>query len=218
MAAPLSSASDSLPAPAVRRLYDRLAPWYDWLTFYEGRAIKRALDLLAPQPGEVVVNVGAGTGRDQHRLARAVAPAGLSFAVDASFEMLLVARQGGGGPWCQADAGNLPLRNSSADRLFSSYILDLLSPAARVRVLHEFHRVLKPAGRLALVSLTEGVTPFSQAVVRLWEALYAVTPIICGGCRPVRLSQAVLEAGLRVVHRETLVDFGVPSEIVLAEA
>jgi len=44
---------------------------------------------------------------------------------------------------------------------------------------------------VALVSLTEGVSVGSRAVVAAWKALYAVSPIATFGCRPLRVAGLV---------------------------
>ena len=205
-----------LSARAVRRLYDRLAPTYDWLTAYEAEAVRRGIELLDLRPGQVALNVGVGTGREHDRIVQAVAPDGLALALDSSPAMLNLARRRAGGQMCQADAAALPLRDGSIDRLFASYLLDLLPSTVLAHVLEEFRRVLSPDGRLVLVSLTEGFTPLSRLVISAWRVLYAISPIMCGGCRPLQLSGLLASAGLQLTHRVTLVQLGVPTEIVAA--
>ncbi len=205
-----------LPTPAIRRLYDRLAPTYDWLTAYEARAVRRGIELLDLRPGLVALNVGAGTGREHQRIIRGVSPGGSALGIDIAFHMLNITRRRTGGIVCQGDAAALPFRDSCADRLFASYLLDLIPTGALGRTLDEFRRVLKPDGRLVVVSLTEGSGPFSRLVIRLWNALYAISPTLCGGCRPLRLSALLVDAGWSCEYRETLVQLGVPAEIVVA--
>jgi hypothetical protein len=68
-----------------------------------------------------------------------------------------------------------------------------------------------------IVSLTEGVNNPSRLVVALWKAVYALSPIVCGGCRPLELSEIVRRTGFREVEREVLVQLGVPSEVIVAQ-
>ena len=74
----------------------------------------------------------------------------------------------------------------------------------------------KPTGRVALVSLTEDRPWPSRAVMGLWKIACRVRPILCGGCRPVRLAGLVFAAGFRQVSREVVPQMGVPSEIIVA--
>ena len=122
-----------------------------------------------------------------------------------------------GVPLCEANAGRLPFTHASFDRLFSTYVLDLISAAQLPSLLTEFHRLLKPGGRLVLVSLTEGVNLPSKILVGLWKMAYAVSPVACGGCRPIQLAGLVGQAGFSQVEREVVVQLGIPSEIIVAQ-
>ena len=83
-------------------------------------------------------------------------------------------------------------------------------------MLSEFHRVLKPNGRLVLVNLSK-----KSADKRTWlERLYLSLPIIAvpylmGGCRPVLMEQPVKDAGFVDVTREFIAHV-IPSEVVTA--
>ena len=207
---------DTISTEAARRLYDRLGARYDWAERFEGRAKVRALDLLDLSGGQRVLDVGVGTGKEHARLVAAVGADGRAVGVDISFTMLDIARTRTGAPVCQADARHLPFVSASFDRLFCSYVLDLIPAGDLPDVLAEFRRVLKPEGRMALVSLTEGVTLPSRLFVAVWKLAYVVSPIACGGCRPLRLSPLVRGAGFTILSREIVVQLGVPSEVVVA--
>ena len=84
-------------------------------------------------------------------------------------------------------------------------------------LLSDFRRMLVPGGRLVLVTLTEGVNRPSRVLIALWKQIYAISPAGCGGCRPLRLTGLVRRAGLRMARREVVVQWGVPSEIIVAE-
>jgi SAM-dependent methyltransferase len=161
------------------------------------------------------LNAGVGTGLDQARLQKVVAP-GFAFGVDLAPAMLELAWARAGSPLCRADARRLPFADASFDRLFSSYLLDLIPAVELPRMLAEFRRVLRPGGRLALVGLTEGADPLSRAVIAAWKLAYRVSPLLCGGCRPLRLAELTRGAGFTIVAREVVVQLGVPSEVLVA--
>jgi len=206
---------DTISAASARRYYDRLGRWHDWAERYEGRARRRALALLAPQAGERILEVGPGTGRDLASIAAAVG-SGAAVGVDLSAEMLRITRARSAAYLIQADARRIPLRDCSIDGAYAAYVLDLIPLADLSRVLMELRRVLRADARLVVVSLTDGVTVTSKVVVAAWRTLYRISPIICGGCRPVHLSQLVTRAGFVVSHREVRVQLGVPSEVICA--
>lgn len=209
--------NETISPEKARRFYDRLGSRYDWADFYEGAAKEAGLAELALEPGLRVLHAGCGTGKDQAWLQAAAAP-GLVVALDLSAVMLGLTHQRTGSPACQASVLHLPLTARSFDRIFAAYLLDLINYRDLPQVLAEFHRVLAPGGRLALVSLTEGCTPASRALVGLWKAIYAVAPVACGGCRPLQLAGLVEAAGFQAVRSRVLVQFGVPSEVLAAVA
>lgn len=85
-------------AHAARRLYDRLAPAYDitaWVFRPLGarRLQHRAVDLLNLYSGDIVVDLGCGTGVNLPVLAKAVGEHGQVVGVDLSSGMLAKARR-----------------------------------------------------------------------------------------------------------------------------
>jgi demethylmenaquinone methyltransferase/2-methoxy-6-polyprenyl-1,4-benzoquinol methylase len=206
----------TISSEAARRFYDWLGARHDWAERYEGRAKARARALLDLAPGQRALNVGVGTGHEQSRLRAGVAPGGVAVGLDLSPVMLATTRARTGAPLCEADARQLPFAAASFDRLLSTYVLDLIPSRDLPGLLAEFRRVLMPGGRMALVSLTEGIDPPSRALIALWKLLYAVSPLACGGCRPLQLSDLVERAGFSLVSRAVVVQLGLPSEVLVA--
>jgi len=64
--------------------------------------------------------------------------------------------------------------------------------------------------------LTYGTTPLSRLVQSLWSGLYALNPNIVGGCRPINLTRYLQPGMWQMVHNETIVSYGVPSEVLVA--
>jgi len=207
---------ETISTTTAVRFYDRLGRRHDLAERYEGRAKRRALELLDLTPGLRVLDVGTGTGLDHARIADAVQPGGLAVGLDLSTTMLAVSRERSEAPLVRADCRVLPIATGSVDRLFSAYLLDLIPSAGITLALEEFHRVLRPGGLLALASLTDGVGPLSRTVMRLWNATYARRPALLGGCRPVELTEPVEDTGFHVLSCEVVVQLGVPSEVMLA--
>jgi SAM-dependent methyltransferase len=121
------------PSPAVR-----------WV---EAERVRRLVALLAPRPGDRVLEVGCGAG---HLLARLRGP-GL-VGVDLSRPLLAraAARLRNGAVLIQADALALPFSTGSFERVYCSEVLEHLpDPEAAVR---ELRRVLRPRG-IAVLSV-----------------------------------------------------------------
>jgi len=207
----------TLSAPAARRFYDSIGKRYDWFESFESQAKLRAVQCLGLESGHWVLNVGVGTGKEHSRLQAAVAPHGKAFGLDLSRVMLDLTRERTMAPLCQADARSIPFARGRFDRLYAAYVLDLLPFTALPQVLASFYQLLKPGGRTVLLALTEGVDLPSRALVAAWKLVYAISPLACGGCRPMQLTDLVKQAGFTSIEREVIVQLGLPSEIIVAD-
>src|SRR6266545_2677065 len=86
-----SNASLPYPPEFVRRRYDRLAPWYrlfEWILWLPRGIRSRAVQKLELQHGDIVLEVGCGTGRNLPYMQDAVGPGGRILGVDLSEKML----------------------------------------------------------------------------------------------------------------------------------
>jgi ubiquinone/menaquinone biosynthesis C-methylase UbiE len=199
----------------ARRVYNALGSQLDRAQRFETHAKQRGLALLAPAAGQRVLQIGVGTGVEQAALAAAVGPQGVVVGYDLARALLLLTRQRVDTPLCEGDAVALPFATASIDRLFVAYVLDLLPSCDIPVVLAELRRVLRPNGRLVLVSLTDGVDAHSRLFVAGWKLLYRISPQRLGGCRPLQLRAALERVGFRV-QREVIVQRGFPSEVLFA--
>lgn len=207
----------TIPTEAARDYYDWLGIRHDLGGRTERKAKDTALSLLGLQPGQRVLNVAVGTGKEQMVLADGVGEDGLAVGVDISREMLTITqervpRSG----LAEANGRFLPFATNTFDRVLCTYLLDLIDLDAIPDFLANFYRVLAPGGQLVAVSLTPGVGPASKAVIGLWTAVYLRNPLTLGGCRPLELYPLVQQAGFVQVTREVVVQLGVPSEVVTA--
>ncbi len=140
----------------------------------EVAARRRALDLLRPRPGEVIVDVGAGSGVMTLDIAARVAPGGRVFAVDPSAPLLAHARAAahaaGFGHMvdCRvADGCDLPFGRAAFDAACAHWVLlHVDEPGAMVA---EMRRVTRRGGRVLCVEMdfeTMTVHPAPVALAR----------------------------------------------------
>jgi ubiquinone/menaquinone biosynthesis C-methylase UbiE len=204
--------------PDAGKLYTRLAPIYGfWGAVTEKRARERAFVAADLQAGESVLEVAAGTGSFLAQL-DGVPGLGLVAGVDLAEGMIRRAhRLIKSRPECravlaQADARRLPFADHSFDVLFNCYMLDLLPEDDISIVLSEFHRVLKPSGRVVVLVMA------CQARVlnSLWMGLYRISPALVGACRPVPVAGFLERAAWRVAVREMVSQYGFRSELFVA--
>lgn len=110
--------------------------------------------VAAPEPGDVVVDLGCGGGIDTLLAAAAVAPGGRAVGVDILPAMVERARRHaaeagiGNAEFLEAEFEDLPLPDGSADLVISNGTISL--SARKSRVLAEAYRILRPGGRLCV--------------------------------------------------------------------
>ena len=196
-----------------------VAWFYDfWALLTENKAVHRALALAQVQDGSAVLEVAVGTGGLFSEIVERN-PHGRNEGTDISPAMLARARKRlrkMKPDTCKLQAGSayeLHYEDNTFDLLFNTYMLDLLPEQDFPKVLAEFRRVLKPHGRLVLVSFGFGTHWFN----RFWFWLARVFPALLTNCRPVSLSQTVTQAGLHNLHVEHISQTTFPSDIIIAE-
>jgi ubiquinone/menaquinone biosynthesis C-methylase UbiE len=202
----------------VVRVYSRQAPIYDvWAAVTESRARRRALQLAAVRDGESILEVAVGTGLLFVALL-GQNPNGRTEGIDLTEAMLAKARakaeRSSVRNWRLrlGDAYQLDFPASTFDLVMNSYMFDLLPETDFPRVLGEFHRVLKPMGRLVLINLARADTWFYA----LWDRLYRVKPAWVGGCRGVSVVEPAVRAGFVIKASVRVTQWGFPSELISA--
>lgn len=211
----------ALSLDQARRVYNRIGRIQDWQACYEDAATSRLVADAGLAGGQVIFEFGCGTGRLAARLLEALPASVIYLGVDISPVMInLAARRLG--PWSgRARAvlvdGSLPLPadDGFADRVFSTFVFDLLDPDYAKAVLVDLRRILRPDGRLCIASLASGDRPVERAVSRAWTGLWRVAPQLVGGCRPI-VTSALLDHDWQVLHHSRVHRYGLVIDVLIA--
>jgi demethylmenaquinone methyltransferase/2-methoxy-6-polyprenyl-1,4-benzoquinol methylase len=100
------------------------------------------------------------------------------------------------------------------DGVFMSFTLELFDNPEILRVLQECHRILKPNGRIVVVSMTKTDPP--GVAVRIYEWFHEHLPDYAD-CRPIFARQALEQSGFKIQDTSVSSMWGLPVEIVLGE-
>jgi len=159
--------------------------------------------LAALQPGEVVLDLGAGGGFDVFIAGRKVGPTGRAIGVDMTPEMLAKARKNiatyrertglNNVEFRLGEIEHLPLADASVDVVISNCVINL-SPD-KAQVWREIARVLKPGGRVAVSDLAL-LKPLPPAVA---ESVEALVGCVAGAVLVSETERMARAAGLRSI-------------------
>jgi demethylmenaquinone methyltransferase / 2-methoxy-6-polyprenyl-1,4-benzoquinol methylase len=113
---------------------------------------REAVRRLGLQPGEYLLDLGAGTG-DLGREARRQQPGIRLVAADFSQAMMLAGESSGRLPWLNADALQLPFWDGTFEAVISGFLMRNVGDLNAA--LKEQYRVLKPGGRMLILETTQ---------------------------------------------------------------
>jgi ubiquinone/menaquinone biosynthesis C-methylase UbiE len=167
---------------AITAQYDRVAPWYRTLSplfLINPWMRRRAVAAMGLHPGDAVLEVGVGSGRNLPYLLDAVGPRGSITGVDLSPGMLaearkVIARRGATNvELIEANAGTVALERDF-DAVLFSLAYSAIPAEVRPRALDRAWAALRPGGRLVVLDggversrLRPLLAPIARQLVKL---------------------------------------------------
>lgn len=210
------------PKEQAKAAYDKLSRWYDVLTgSLEKKPREIGLQMLNVREGEIVLEIGFGTGHCIKALAQSVGNSGRVYGLDLSEGMRTISLQriaeAGLSERVElkcGDATNLPFEQDMFNAIFISFTLELFDTPEIPVVLQECRRVLRGGGRICVVALSrEGEV---SLVTRLYDWLHKKLPSYAD-CRPIFVQKAMEEAGFGEFEINKVYKWGFLAEIVVAK-
>jgi demethylmenaquinone methyltransferase/2-methoxy-6-polyprenyl-1,4-benzoquinol methylase len=206
----------------TKATYDSLSRIYDILSGpAENRARQQAVDLLNIKSGDILLEIGCGTGTTLLEMGKKVEPGGVVYGVDLSTKMLKVSqkklhRKGlkKGIEFFSGDAVNLPLPSRSVTGILMSFTIELFCDDEIAIILAECERVLYLGGRLVVLSMSKCQPQARLLKPYIW--LHDHYPAWID-CRPILLQQTLIQNKFAIVEARQDSLFGLSIEIVLAQ-
>jgi len=210
---------------AARHFYDRISSVYDALAdASEGKCRDRLMERLDPGKGETALEVGFGTGHLLVALATAVGETGAVTGLDVSEGMAREARRrleenglAGKVDLHLGAAPPLPFPDGSFDLAVLSFTLELFPRGVIPELLGDVRRVLRPAGRLGVVSMARPLEGQQEsALSHTYRWLHRHFPHIVD-CQPIPVERLIEEAGFGLKHQERMSIWTLPVAVVVGE-
>ena len=98
------------------------------------------------------------------------------------------------------------------DCVYMSFTLELFDSTEIPEVLDKVKKVLKPGGRLLLISMSK--ENGNSIMIRIYEWMHKKFPRFAD-CRPIYAEQALRDAGLGIYHKEKVKLSGLPVGIII---
>jgi ubiquinone/menaquinone biosynthesis C-methylase UbiE len=206
---------------SARRTYNRLSGIYDLLAgSSETPLMHLGMQMLGVGSGESVLEIGSGTGKGLVELGIQVGESGRVHGIDLSRGMLQRAhhRLMSGSMLdrtclLEGDGVRLPYKTGSFTAIFISFTLELFDTPDIPLVLAECQRVLKPRGRLGVVSMLKSEHP--GWIVRLYEWFHENLPATVD-CRPIAAQVMIQSTGFSLEKQQVRSMWGLPVEVIMA--
>lgn len=207
----------------ARSFYNKFGAKQDSQSFYEAPALQSLIANSQLGQASSIFEFGCGTGRFAFELLSEHLPSKAQYrGVDISTTMIQLATTrlapfaSRANVTLATDNVAIQVDENSIDRFVSTYVLDLLPDEKVKQVVQEAHHKLKADGLICLAGVTEGTTPLSRIVMNSWQWLFSRKPSLLGGCRPTQLLEHLPSADWRVQYHNTVVAWGVASEVLIA--
>ncbi len=205
---------------ATRAYFDKISGVYDLLSERAEEPMReRGLELLAAKPGERILEIGCGTGHSTISLATSVGDNGHVDALDLSPKMIRQAEANVHAMELQSrvrfivgDAMKMEVADAEYDAVFMSFTLELFDTPELAKVLAEIRRVLRPGGRLGVVSVSHEGEDLAPQKIYEWAHRHFPNLV---DCRPIFVRQ-LLESANFSIFKSEIASMWIPVEMVIA--
>jgi demethylmenaquinone methyltransferase/2-methoxy-6-polyprenyl-1,4-benzoquinol methylase len=195
----------------MKQMYGKFSKIIGLIEKSEKSLRKRSIELLNLQKGEKALEIGFGVGTALIEMASEVGENGMIFGIDFTPEMVKITKKKLASNHIsnvkveEGDARKLPYKENSFDAVYIASTLELFDTPDIPIVLSEIRRVLKPSGRLCVVSIPKKNRE-NSLVVKVYEWIHRKFPKYAS-CRPIYLENSLKTAGFRIRNSEVIGSF-----------
>lgn len=204
---------------AMKRMYTKFSKIMGLIEKSEKSLRKRSLELLKLQPGEKVLEIGFGRGTALLEISESVGKTGEVYGIDLTPEMVKIAKKNLAKNHIlnvkveEGDARNLPYNENFFDVVYIASTLELFDTPDIPIVLNQIKLVLKPTGRLCVVSIPREGRENSLGV-RVYEWSHRTFQSFAS-CRPIYVENSIKKAGYYIIKTDVIGAL-FPMKIVIA--
>lgn len=174
---------------------------------------------MSIKPGEIVLEIGFGTGYALSRIAEEIRRKGRVYGIDISPKMLELARAklikknvSDRVELTCRDAAKLLYPDKKFDAVFMSFTLELFDTPEIPVILEEIKRILKPGGRLVVISTSK--ENGKSIYLKIYEWAHNKFPKYID-CRPIYVLESIKNAGFIIKYNKKIKIYIIPGEIVI---
>ncbi|MEK6873506.1 MAG: methyltransferase domain-containing protein [Nanoarchaeota archaeon] len=147
----------------IKKAYSRLSYIYGiFESFFEKKLRRKSLELLKVNEGDLVLEIGFGTGYNLIELAKSVGENGRIYGIDLTSEMIEISKKRlkkknleKRVKLVRGSATKLPFGRNSFNIVYISNVLELFSDKDIKKVLKEIKRVLKTKGKVCVIDVAK---------------------------------------------------------------
>lgn len=204
---------------AMKKMYAKFSKIMGLIEKSEKSLRNRSINLLNLKKGDKVLEIGFGRGSALIQISKIVGENGEVYGIDLTPEMLEITHKNltkhniSNVKITEGDGRDLPYKKDYFDAVYISSTLELFDNPDIPVVLEEIKRVLKPQGKLCVVSIPKKNRESSLGV-RLFEWSHITFPKYAS-CRPIYVEDSIKNAGFKIIKAEVM---GIifPMKIVIA--
>lgn len=222
-----------IPRPHQTVITDFYNYFGGWFMLFEEHAIESMLEHCDIHSGQVVVEIGPGTGALAEQILHKITNEGaitktpLYYGVDVSDTMHNLAKkrlakyiEAGSAVVEKTDASHdyVDYVTVPVDRFVVSYVFDLLEPKEITRMMQIMkNKLADDDARICVVNFTYGHTAGTRIITNIWQIIYYLFGgWVFGGCRPFdMLKYLTPDLGLKHTFLTLIDAYGIPSQVVV---